>query len=268
MENIDQSKDTSTSANNLEEIQKQISTLQAQIAGMTKTSTPNREEGYINYNLGATPINEKENLLAGANIGENIKSMYSSLEEYKDYFPTSVKENIEESIKTLQAITKGEGEEGEKKPDLKVIQNDLSLLMCKVFFDYEGVDIPEHLIKKVEKVKNAKKYSPAIKEEVKDLLPHVPYVIKALQGNIDRKKNAGLNFNGFSDSKRDVEYYMKAYSQGVGTITELKEYLDSNPQEKQKYHQLIDNTVNEFCKKRGYKRPTGLMRGLGNYTIQ
>lgn len=261
MENIDQSKDTSTNANNLEEIQKQMATLQAQVAGMTKTSTPNSEEGYINYNLGATPINEKENLLTGANIGADIQSMYSSLKEYKDYLPTSVKENIEEVITALQAIP-------EEEQDLKVIQNDLALLTCKVFFDYEGVDIPEHLIKKVEKVKNAKKYSPAIKEEVKDLLPHLPYMRKALQGNIDRKKNAGLNFNGFSDSKRNVEYYMKAYSQGVGTLTELKEHLDSDPQEKQKYHQLIDNTVNEFCKKRGYKRPTGLMRGLVNYTIQ
>ena len=75
--------------------------------------------------------------------------MYKTLEQYKDYLPTNTKQEIEYIVSELRSMP-------EEKQDIKYIQSHLSLLMCKVFFDYEGVDIPEHLAKKVEKIKNIK----------------------------------------------------------------------------------------------------------------
>ena len=88
-----------------------------------------------------------------------------------------------------------------------------------------------------------------------------------MQENIDRQKNAGLNFNDGSNVKRNTEWYIKNYSQGATTLKEMQGYFNSNPAEKQRYHELIDNRINSFCQERGYKRPTGIIRGINNYTF-
>ena len=65
--------------------------------------------------------------------------MRSSLDEYKGYLSTSSKEKIEYVLRSTDENLAKEA------PDLNVAKNDLSLLVCKIFFDYEGVDVPEHL---------------------------------------------------------------------------------------------------------------------------
>lgn len=260
--------DTKSPTNGINE---QIASLQAQIAELTKNNNnkanaPSNELGSVDYNFinnsEETPVDEKKTLLLGATINEEIKTMYASLSEYKDYLTTSDKQKIDY---VLQNTDKNLANDSS---DLYVIKNDLALLTCKIFFDYDGVDVPEHLKKKVEKVKNATRYTASIKEEVRDLLPHVPYMQKNLQSTIDRKKNSGLNFDGFNTSKRNVEWYIKNYSQGRTTFKEMQGYLNNNPAEKQRYHELIDNSINSFCQERGYKRPTGIMRGIDNYTFK
>ena len=262
MEDINQNKDIETNLST-NAINETIAGLQAQIAELKNASNeakPNNQEGYINYKSEETPIDEKEKLLLGADIGAEIENMQSSLDQYKGYFPTSVKEKIDYAFQVINSIPKAER-------DLEMIKNDLSFLTCKVFFDYEGVDVPDHLKSKVEKVKNATKYTASIKEEVRTLLPHLPYMQKNLQSIIDRKKNAGVDFDGFNSSKRNTEWYIKNYSQGATTLKEMQDYFNSNPAEKQRYHELIDNRINSFCQERGYKRPTGIIRGINNYTF-
>ena len=266
MEDIDKNKDIEAGLSP-KEMSETIISLKAQIDKMQKNiNVPtNNESENVDYKLinnsEETAIDTKNILLLGATIGDEIKSMRSSLDEYKGYLSTSSKEKIEYVLRSTDENLAKEA------PDLNVAKNDLSLLVCKIFFDYEGVDVPEHLMKKVEKIKNATRYTASIKEEVRDLLPHVPYMQKNLQSIIDRKKNAGVDFDGFNSSKRNTEWYIKKYSQGATTLKEMQGYFNSNPAEKQRYHELIDSRINSFCQERGYKRPTGIMRGINNYTF-
>lgn len=265
MEDTTQNKDikTNSSPNAMDDA---IAVLQAQITALQKNNNvPSNKSENVDYKLitnsEETSIDTKNILLLGATIGDEIKTMRSSLDEYKGYLSTSAKEKIEYVLRSTDENLKKEA------PDLNVAKNDLSLLVCKIFFDYEGVDVPDHLMKKVEKIKDATRYTASIKEEIRDLLPHVPYQKKNLQSIIDRKKNAGVDFDGFNSSKRNTEWYISKYSQGATTAKEMKDYLDRNPAEKQRYHELIDDTVNSYCQKRGYKRPSGIIRGINNYTF-
>ena len=261
MENIDQNKDVPTKEDS--GLQAQIEKLQAQIALLTNKPAPvaPSNEGYANFEpKGETPIDERKQQIVGASIQTDIAQSTALINQYKEYFQTSKQEKIDDVFKIINAIPA-------QDQDLTFIRNDLNLLLCKVFFDYEGVEYEEYLLPKIEKIKSATKYTPAIKEEINDLLHHVPYVKKSIQQIVDRKKNAGLNFDGFSGSKRNVEYYISGYGQGSVTLKQLNEYLDGNPQEKQKYHEMIEEKSNAFLKERGYKKPSGMNIGLSNYSF-
>lgn len=261
MESIDQNKDAPTKEDS--GLQAQIEKLQAQIELLKNkpvTVAPSNE-GYASFEPeGETPIDEKKQQIMGANIQTDIAKSTALIKEYKEYFTTSKQEKIDDVFKIINAIPVQE-------QDLTFIKNDLNLLLCKVFFDYEGIEYEEHLLPKIEKIKSATKYTPAIKEEINDLLHHVPYVKKSIQQIVDRKKNAGIDLAGFSGSKRNVEYYISGYSQGNITLKQLNEYLDGNPKEKQKYHEMIEEKSNAFLKERGYKKPSGMNIGLNNYSF-
>lgn len=243
-------------------LETKVQELTAQLEALTKQNRnpDSKDNRVISFEADPTPPDEKAQIMKGAMINSEIKNMESILCEYKDHFPTSITEKIDFAFKQIASIP----DEGK---DLKVIRDDLAFLVCKVFFNYEGIEYPEHLTKKVEKVKNANKYSTAIKEEINDLLPHLPYITKSMQEMIDRKKNANLSFDGVGDGERGLEYYARGVSQCTVTAEELKKQLAMDPKRTEVFKAKCRRELDAFCKERGYKPPSGITRGLKNYSF-
>lgn len=242
------------SAESIELLKNQIAELKAQLV------LPKKQEVEFlpsQTNSNKTLLLEREK---GAVLSKECDVLESNIMDYKDLLQSTVREGIDAFIKEMK--TNCVDDDGLTDRELK--RNLLAFLNCRVFFGIDGVTVPEHLQSKVEKVKNAKSYSLAIKDEINDLLSHLPYMTNKLKEIETRKKNANIVLDEFGNTKSGVgsqgdAFYLNSYFSGKLTLEECKKNLSSDYREKIKTH------IASNAKKAGYEISQMPTMSIQNY---
>lgn len=255
----DQTKNSTTNvdtAQSIELLKTQIAELQAKLARNIEGEDKNIEFAPSQTNSNKELLEERRK---GAILSKACDELENNIREYKELLPTSMKESVDNfMIKVEEACVDSNG-----LVDQELKRNLLAFLNCKTFFDIEGIEVPEHLQNKVTKVKNAKRYSLSIKDEINELLSHLPYITKKLREMEDRKKNANIVLDEFGNAKglghAGDSHYINAYCTGKITLEECKKNL--SPDYKEKIHRYILATA----KKSGYEVSQMPTMAIHNY---
>lgn len=239
-------------AESIELLKNQIAELKAQVT-IPKKETIEFLPSQTNSNK--TLLIEREK---GAVLSTECDALERNIMDHKELLQSTMREGIDTFIAEMQ--TKCIDDNGLMDRELK--RNLLAFLNCKAFFDIDGVEIPEHLQAKVNKVKQAKSYSLAIKDEVNELLSHLPYMTKKLREMEERKKNANVDFHGMNVAKKQSpNYYIKQYSMGLVTLEECKKHL---PEE---YKEKLQEFILRKTKDTGYEFSKMHGDHVNNYSI-
>lgn len=240
-------------AESIELLKNQIAELKAQMT-IPQKETIDFLPSQTNTNKAVLTERQK-----GASLSRACDLLERNILEYKDSLPTVMKESVENFLARIEKICVAEN--GLVDEELK--RDQLAFLNCKTFFDIEGMEVPEHLKNKVDKVKQAKSYSLTIKNEVSELLSHLPYMTKKLREIEERKKNANIVLDEFGNAKglghHGDSHYINAYCTGKITLEECKKNL--SPDYKEKIHRYILATA----KKSGYEVSQMPTMAIHNY---
>lgn len=238
----------------LDSLKQEMMDLKANIAANTKKENIEFNPSQTNTNKEVLTERQK-----GASLSRACDLLERNILEYKDSLPTVMKESVENFLARIEKICVAEN--GLVDEELK--RDQLAFLNCKTFFDIEGMEVPEHLKNKVDKVKQAKSYSLTIKDEIDELLSHIPYMTKRLRELEERKRNANIILDEFGNAQgvgsRGDSYYLNSYFTGKTTLEECKKNLSPHYKEKIKMHLLAN------AKRAGYEPSPIPAMSIQNY---
>jgi hypothetical protein len=238
----------------IEELKAQLLQAQLQVPIATKKTDVEFLPSQTNSNKALLLEREK-----GAILSTECNALERNIIDHKELLPSTMREGVDAFMAKVE--TNCVDENGLMDQELK--RNLLAFLNCKVFFDIEGVEIPDLLKSKVDKIKKQKSYHLAIKDEVTELISHLPYVTKKLREIEERKKNANIVLDEFGNAKglgyNGDSHYINAYCTGKITLEECKKNL--SPDYKEKIHRYILATA----KKSGYEVSQMPTMAIHNY---
>lgn len=238
----------------IEELKAQLLQAQLQVPVATKKTDVEFLPSQTNSNK--TLLLEREK---GATLSRECDKLERNIIDHKELLPSTMREGVDAFIAKVE--TNCVDENGLMDQELK--RNLLAFLNCKVFFDIEGVEIPDHLKSKVDKIKKEKSYHLAIQDEVTELISHLPYVTKKLKDIEERKRNANVILDEFGNAQgvgaRGDSYYLNSYFTGKITLEECKKNLSTHYKEKIKMYLLAN------AKRAGYEPSPIPAMSIQNY---